>query len=427
MPTRNRARLLPLSLRSALDLRGDDYEVVVSDNCSEDETREVVDGLGDSRVRYVRTPKLVPVSENMEFVLERARGEFVTFLCDDDALVAGVLESAREILAVTRAELLAWPICSYFYKDWYDLRHRNTLVVRPYSGRIDEVQARDTLIALYRDIEWGRIPFLMNSVCSRTLIERVQRRVPRLCPPVLLTEVFAGVALLAEVGTYCWLDTPLTIFGRWSRSLGSSLAVRRWEAGPAYLQQFPKEATFDTVPLRMPTATNMFAESLLQAKGALGGELAGLELNWERYFVRVFRELVYQRTQGADVTEDLKSLRAALTMHREPMRHVTTAAIEQLDREYRYSWRLAARRLVNQVPLLGWLESALRPPMKSEEGGLIVRGREVGFSNILECARAWGRLLVEDRAQIAPLSAGRDPQEAEGAKGMLRDDPRPGS
>ena len=38
MPTRNRAALLPWAIRSALEQRFDDFEVVVSDNASSDRT-----------------------------------------------------------------------------------------------------------------------------------------------------------------------------------------------------------------------------------------------------------------------------------------------------------------------------------------------------------------------------------------------------
>jgi glycosyltransferase involved in cell wall biosynthesis len=398
MPTRNRVGLLERSLRSALELRGDDYEVVVSDNCSTDGTREYVEALRDPRVRYVRTPSLVPVSEHMAFVLARANGEFVKFLADDDAIVASALESARDALATTRAELVAWPIGSYFYPDWHDRRYRNTLVVGPYSGRTELVRSDHTLAAAYREIEFGRLAFLMNSVCRRTLIERASRRVPRLFPALLLSEVFAGVVVLLEAGTYAWVDIPLTIFGRWPRSVGSSLTARRWSAGPAYVQDFPREATFENVPLAISTPTNLLADALARAKSALGAELGGIDLDWAQYFVRNFRDLMTQRDQGVDVTEDLRALRAAVARQADPVRRASTTAIEALERTHRRSWKSAARRLVNRVPPLGWLASVARPALAGESGAVLMQGSRAGFGNILECVRAWDGALSGRRA-----------------------------
>lgn len=416
MPTRNRIQLLRLSLRSALELRGDDYEVVVSDNCSTDGTREFVEGLDDPRVRYVRTPSLVPVSEHMEFVLDHAKGDFVTFLADDDAIVAGALESVRDALTTTHAELVAWPIGSYFYPEWYDRRHRNVLVVQPYSGRTGVVRAGHALAAAYRDIEFGRLAFLMNSACRRALIERARRRVPRLCPALLLSEVFAGVVLLVEAGTYAWVDIPFTIFGRWPRSVGSSLTVRRWSAGPAYIHDFPREATFQNVPLATSTPTNLLADALARAKAALGAELAGIDLDWGQYFVRNFRDLMNQRARGADVTEDLRTLRAALDEQPDAVRRASMTAIEELDRAHRRSWRNAARRLVNQVPVLGWLESVVRPTLVGDHGAIVMQGSRSAFGNILECARAWDRALSERRAPLGGDDR-EPPLESLGEKG----------
>ena len=38
-----------------------------------------------------------------------------------------------------------------------------------------------------------------------------------------------------------------------------------------------------------------------------------------------------------------------------------------------------------------WLESVVRPTLRTQPGGLVLTGREGGFENILECARIWDR------------------------------------
>ena len=55
IPTYNRSELVQGAVRSILDQTFDDYEVVVSDNCSQDYTRDVIEGFQYPRVRYVRT------------------------------------------------------------------------------------------------------------------------------------------------------------------------------------------------------------------------------------------------------------------------------------------------------------------------------------------------------------------------------------
>src|SRR5262245_3789097 len=85
IPTRSRAHLLSHALQSALDQTFDDYEVVVSDNCSKDNTFQMVEALGNSRVRYVRPDRSLSMPDHWEFALDHAQGEYITYLCDDDA------------------------------------------------------------------------------------------------------------------------------------------------------------------------------------------------------------------------------------------------------------------------------------------------------------------------------------------------------
>ena len=48
IPTYNRSDLVQGAVRSVLGQTFDDFEVVVSDNCSQDDTREVIEGFRGS-------------------------------------------------------------------------------------------------------------------------------------------------------------------------------------------------------------------------------------------------------------------------------------------------------------------------------------------------------------------------------------------
>ena len=98
IPTRNRAHLLQYALATALDQTFGDFEVLVSDNYSSDGTPSVVRDLRDGRVRYVRTDRSQSMPDSWEFAMAHARGEYVTFLCDDDAITARTLEQAKRAL-----------------------------------------------------------------------------------------------------------------------------------------------------------------------------------------------------------------------------------------------------------------------------------------------------------------------------------------
>ena len=92
LATYNRARYLDRYLThhlGALDAAGVDYELVVSDNCSADETPEILARYASRRprMRVTRQPRNVGVYPNILTTLHQARGEVVVSIADDDMAI----------------------------------------------------------------------------------------------------------------------------------------------------------------------------------------------------------------------------------------------------------------------------------------------------------------------------------------------------
>lgn len=91
LPTYNRAWGLDPAIRSALAQTESSLEVIVLDDASSDQTPAVAAASSDPRVTYHRQPMNVGMVRNWGNGLRLARGEFVTFLSDDDQLEPGFL------------------------------------------------------------------------------------------------------------------------------------------------------------------------------------------------------------------------------------------------------------------------------------------------------------------------------------------------
>lgn len=101
LPTRDRDTYLEEATRSVLDQEYGDLELLIVD----DGSREPIEPrwrrrLADSRVRWFRTPGLGP-GPNIDFALDRVRGDVVTFIGDDDRWHPGFL---AEVARVFRAD-----------------------------------------------------------------------------------------------------------------------------------------------------------------------------------------------------------------------------------------------------------------------------------------------------------------------------------
>ena len=98
IPTYNRAGFLRQSLGAVLRQSFDDFELLVADNHSTDDTPQVVQAVRDPRVRYARHASNLGALENFFYVSRHAQGRFLVINQDDDLLHHDFLARAHAAL-----------------------------------------------------------------------------------------------------------------------------------------------------------------------------------------------------------------------------------------------------------------------------------------------------------------------------------------
>ena len=98
IPVFNRRDLIADTVQSALRQDIDGLEIVVVDNCSQDGTWELLQGIRDPRLRCVRNERNVGLFGNFNRCAAQATGEYTLFLCSDDRLETGFLSHATGLL-----------------------------------------------------------------------------------------------------------------------------------------------------------------------------------------------------------------------------------------------------------------------------------------------------------------------------------------
>ena len=87
IPTYNRAHsYLRYALRGAVNQTYKNIEIIVSDNCSPDNTESVVKSFNDPRIRYYRQKNNIGPLDNRNFCLEQSQGQYFLLLFDDDVI-----------------------------------------------------------------------------------------------------------------------------------------------------------------------------------------------------------------------------------------------------------------------------------------------------------------------------------------------------
>lgn len=98
-PVRNRRDLLPATLESVLAQTREDFELIVWDDGSSDDSAAVARAVagGDPRVRVVEA-RHQGLSGVLEAALAEARGEFLGWVDSDDLLLPRALETTAKVL-----------------------------------------------------------------------------------------------------------------------------------------------------------------------------------------------------------------------------------------------------------------------------------------------------------------------------------------
>ena len=84
IPTYNQAGLLQNALISVINQTMQDWEAIVIDNYSQDNTREVVESFNDPRIRYVPFSNKGIIAASRNHGIHLATGDFIAFLDSDD-------------------------------------------------------------------------------------------------------------------------------------------------------------------------------------------------------------------------------------------------------------------------------------------------------------------------------------------------------
>ena len=95
IPTFNAAEYLQQAVLSVMEQDYPDFEIVLVDNCSTDNTASLVNELQQSSnglLRFYQNDRNIGMVGNLNRCMEYAKGTYIKFLCADDLLLPGCLE-----------------------------------------------------------------------------------------------------------------------------------------------------------------------------------------------------------------------------------------------------------------------------------------------------------------------------------------------
>lgn len=146
IPAYNYAHYLGEAIESVLAQTYGDFEIIVMDNCSEDNTEEVVRSYTekDARVLYFKNSSNIGMYRNYNQSLLYASGEYIKFLNADDTFEPTLLEKFVNVMESDPSISVVTSYRKHFGS-------KNDILIPPHKGRIE---AREAILSSLRYGNW---------------------------------------------------------------------------------------------------------------------------------------------------------------------------------------------------------------------------------------------------------------------------------
>src|SRR3990172_2065977 len=106
IPTYNGSQTITRALQSILSQNFSDYEIIICDDGSADNTVEIIKSFQDERIKLFGFKENVGYAKNLQRCFEKASGEIIFLMGQDDILAQGALQK------IYNSFLLADDICA---------------------------------------------------------------------------------------------------------------------------------------------------------------------------------------------------------------------------------------------------------------------------------------------------------------------------
>ena len=291
IPTRERSDTLHSSLKTCVVQDYDNLEIIVSDNCSTDNTREIVESFDDPRIRYINTGKRLGMSGNWEFALSHVTGGYLTFMGDDDGLLPDAISTVNAIIQDTGC-LAVNSKCAEYRWPSNDGNWGSRLAI-PLQHGLERRNSRETLLQVMRyQRSYLELPWLYRGFASHEVVKRAMEADGRFFHS-MSPDFYSAVALSCVTDSYYFSSRPFALNGWSQHSTGGAHFSTGGSAGPK--QQFLSE---DNLPVHdglslAPTVALFLAESILQAKECIDAA-CDLPLDLKAVLTESVREAKYR-------------------------------------------------------------------------------------------------------------------------------------
>ncbi|HEY4517389.1 MAG TPA: glycosyltransferase family 2 protein [Candidatus Paceibacterota bacterium] len=290
IPTIGRFDLIKTALESLQKQTGQDFEVIIGDSHHNPDIVRYVESLGDPRIRVVHPPPDAGAFSPWDYPPRFARGDYIMWLDDDNALLPFALELFSDCIKRTHADIITASHL-YYYDDTHPRRHlRRTIGIVPFTGEEYDIDLRTALRQTFSFARPSKNPprprfHFSATIVARPIVEAAYARLGHVLFPDLPHMHSLTPILFTFAKTCRFVDIPVAVIGR----LGVSMS-QTWST--AARKRFTSHGRENALsPLRAYTKINTRYESYLRVRQALPEEFRDIPIDEQAFAEIHLREL----------------------------------------------------------------------------------------------------------------------------------------
>jgi len=320
LPTRNRLDLLSYAIETVRRQDHSDWEIIVSDNFSEEDIAGYVRSLDDLRIKYYRTDQFVPVTDNWNNALAKSDGDYVIMLGDDDCLMRGYFSTLKRMieeynapdLIYTSGFLYAYPSVISDFPNGFLRSYDRSTIFRS-SHKPFWLEKSESMALVNHSLNF-RISFNYNmqfSLVSRKLINKMAKYGSFYQSPY--PDYYASNAMMLMAERILIVPQPLVTIGINPKSFGFYYFNDLESTGNEFLKNIPDRDIALRLQQVILPGTNMNTSWLLSMEALARnlGKDGNLSVNYDRYrllqICAVYVELMVGKYGAKSAVSNLRS------------------------------------------------------------------------------------------------------------------------
>jgi glycosyltransferase involved in cell wall biosynthesis len=225
IPTRERADTLLYTLKAVTNSDYDNFKVIISDNNSADNTRDVAYSINDKRFQYVNPGERLSMSANYEYALSHVKEGWVSYLGDDDGLLPNAVSNLVALANDAQVDAVSSSYARFLWGDEAMAMPGQLFVPAVLENKIHKSQRQlENMLNGGADYasSYSELPWIYHGGAVKIDLINKARGLGGKFFYSPIPDVYSSVAISRVAGKFLKIGEPLFVSGNSKHSIGVS-------------------------------------------------------------------------------------------------------------------------------------------------------------------------------------------------------------